>query len=172
MRRPNLHVVTNAITRRLTFEGTRVAGIEYCRRSELVKARAGREVSLSAGTIGSPHLLQVSGIGAPELLREIGIEVQHALPGVGEGLQDHFAVRVANRVTQPITLNERALGMRLYWEIAKWLASGRGLLAFSPAHVAAFVRSRIDLDCLTCNLCLRPRVIASVWSANCNRSRA
>ena len=146
MRRPNLHVVTNAITQRLTFEGARVAGIEYCRWSELVRARAGREVILSAGTIGSPHLLQVSGIGPPDLLREIGIEVQHALPGVGEGLQDHFAVRVANRVTQPITLNERAHGMRLYWEIAKWLASGRGLLAFSPAHVAAFVRSRVDLD--------------------------
>src|ERR1700676_4362908 len=146
MRRPNLHVVTNAVTRRLTFDGGRVTGIEYRRRGELVSARVGREVILSAGAIGSPHLLQISGIGAPDLLREIGVEVRHALPGVGEGLQDHYAARVAHRVTQPITLNERARGMRLYWEIAKWLATGRGLLAFSPAHVAPFVRSRPGLE--------------------------
>jgi choline dehydrogenase len=147
MRRPNLHVMTNAITRRLTFDGRRATGIEYRWRGELVRAFAGREVILSAGAIGSPHLLQISGIGAPDTLREIGVEVRHALPGVGEGLQDHYAVRVAHRVTQPITLNERARGMRLYWEIAKWLATGRGLLAFSPAHVAAFVRSRAGLEC-------------------------
>ena len=146
MRRPNLHVVTNAFTRRLTLDGSRVTGIEYRRRGQLVSARAGREVIMSAGAIGSPHVLQVSGIGAPDLLREIGVEVRHALRGVGEGLQDHYAVRVAHRVTQPITLNERARGMRLYWEIAKWLATGRGLLAFSPAHVAAFVRSRVSLE--------------------------
>jgi choline dehydrogenase len=147
MRRRNLHVVTNALTQRLTLDGSRVTGIEYRRHGELVSAHAGREVILSAGAIGSPHLLQVSGIGAPDLLREIGVQVRHALPGVGEGLQDHYAVRVAHRVTQPITLNERARGMRLYWEIAKWLATGRGLIAFSPAHVAAFVRSRASLEC-------------------------
>ena len=147
MRRPNLRVVANAVTRRLTLDGRRVTGIEYRWRGELVRAFAGREVILSAGAIGSPHLLQISGIGAPDMLREIGVEVRHALPGVGEGLQDHYAVRVAHRVTRPITLNERARGMRLYWEIAKWLATGRGLLAFSPAHVAAFVRSRAGLEC-------------------------
>ena len=147
MRRPNLHVVTNAVARRLTFDGRRVTGIDYRWRGESVRAFAGREVILSAGAIGSPHLLQISGIGAPEMLRGVGIEVRHALPGVGEGLQDHYAVRVAHRVTRPITLNERARGMRLYWEIAKWLATGRGLLAFSPAHVAAFVRSRAGLEC-------------------------
>jgi choline dehydrogenase len=146
MRRANLQVVTTAIVQRLTFAGMRVTGIEYRRSGELVTACAGREVILSAGAIGSPHLMQISGIGPPDLLRDIGVEVRHALPGVGEGLQDHYAVRVAHRVTQPITLNERARGMRLYWEIAKWLTTGRGLIAFSPAHVAAFVRSRPGLE--------------------------
>ena len=70
----------------------------------------------------------------------------HELPGVGAGLQDHYAVRVVHRVTSPITLNERARGPRLWWEIARWLATGGGLLAFSPAHVGAFVRSRQDLE--------------------------
>jgi choline dehydrogenase len=146
MRRPNLHVVTHALVRRVVLEGRRAVGISYARHGRVATARAGREVILSAGAIGSPHLLQLSGIGAPEHLGAIGIEVRHALPGVGEGLQDHYAVRVAHRVTQPITLNERARGMRLCWEIGRWLATGRGLLAFSPAHVAAFVRSRRDLD--------------------------
>ncbi|RTL68365.1 MAG: choline dehydrogenase [Hyphomicrobiales bacterium] len=146
MRRPNLHVVTNAVARQLTFDGRRVTGIDYRWRGETIRACAGREVILSAGVIGSPHLLQISGIGAPELLSQIGVEVRHALPGVGEGLQDHYAVRVAHRVTRPITLNERARGMRLYWEIARWVATGHGLLAFSPAHVGAFVRSREGLE--------------------------
>jgi choline dehydrogenase len=146
MRRANLHVATRAVVRRLTFDGKRVTGIEYRRGGKSITARAGREVILSAGAVGSPHLMQISGIGPPNLLRDIGVEVRHALPGVGEGLQDHYAVRVAHRVTQPITLNERARGMRLYWEIAKWLATGRGLIAFSPAHVAAFIRSQPGLE--------------------------
>jgi choline dehydrogenase len=116
MRRANLRVVTNAVVRRLRFTGMRVAGIDYRRGGELISACAGREVIPSAGAIGSPHLMQISGIGDPDLLREIGVEVRHALPGVVEGLQDHYAVRVARRLTQPITLNERARGMRLYWE--------------------------------------------------------
>src|SRR3546814_331565 len=65
---------------------------------------------------------------------------------LGRGLQDHYAVRVVHRVTRPITLNERARGPRLLWEIGKWLATGTGLLAFSPAHVGAFLRSTDDLD--------------------------
>ena len=144
--RPNLHVVTGALVTGLTMDGTRVTGLTYRRHRRVHTVRASREVILSAGTIGSPHLLQISGIGPPDLLRSIGVEVRHALDGVGEGLQDHYAVRVAHRVTQPITLNERARGPRLYWEIAKWLATGRGLLAFSPAHVAAFLRSHSDLE--------------------------
>ena len=144
--RPNLHVVTKAQAQRLTFEGTRVTGIEYRRHGKLLSASAGREVILSAGAIGSPHLLQISGIGSPDHLRDIGVAVRHALPGVGEGLQDHYAVRVAHRVTRPITLNERARGIRLCWEIARWLTTGRGLIAFSPAHVAAFVRSQPELE--------------------------
>ena len=54
----------------------------------------------------------------------------HELPGVGEGLQDHYAIRVANRVQKIKTLNERGKGLNLIWKILKWYATGRGLLAF------------------------------------------
>ena len=145
MRRGNLRVVTRAMVQGLEMDGTRVTGLIYRRDAQTEVVRA-REVILSAGAIGSPHLMQVSGIGDPDRLTAIGVPVRHKLSGVGEGLQDHYAARVVNRVTKPITLNERAHGPRLWWEIAKWIVAGRGLLAFSPAHVAGFVRSRPELE--------------------------
>ncbi|MDH3665897.1 MAG: GMC family oxidoreductase N-terminal domain-containing protein [Paracoccaceae bacterium] len=144
--RANLTLITRALVTGLEMDGRRVTGLRYRRRGAEHSVSAGREVILSAGAIGSPHLMQISGIGPSDLLAEIGIPVRHDLAGVGEGLRDHYIARVVNRVSRPITLNERAHGMRLWWEIAKWSASGNGLLAFSPAHVGAFVRSRPDLD--------------------------
>lgn len=144
--RPNLQVVPHAQVERVVFEGRRAVGVRYRRYGQSQTATATREVVLTAGAIGSPHLLQVSGIGDPDHLRGIGVDVVHALPSVGRGLQDHYAVRVVHRVTRPITLNQRAHGPRLLWEIGRWLATGKGLLAFSPAHVGAFVRSSPDLE--------------------------
>lgn len=146
MRRQNLSVVTHAMVTGLEMEGRRVTGVRYTRGGRDHLARAGCEVILSAGAIGSPHLMQVSGIGDPDLLGDIGVETRHALPGVGEGLCDHYAARVVHRVTRPETLNEQAFGPRLWWEIARWVVSGKGLLAYSPAHVAAFLRSDPALE--------------------------
>ncbi|MCW5749475.1 MAG: GMC family oxidoreductase N-terminal domain-containing protein, partial [Alphaproteobacteria bacterium] len=86
MERPNLRVLTHAQAKSLRFDGSRAAGIEFWQGERVCFARAGREVILAAGAIGSPHLLQVSGVGAPELLQRHGIAVSHALPGVGENL--------------------------------------------------------------------------------------
>ena len=146
MRRPNLHLETRAHVLRLDCEGRRVSGVTWRQGDKVREGRAGAEVLLAAGAVNSPHLLQVSGIGPAAHLRSIGVEVLHDLPGVGEGLQDHYATRVVNRVTRPVTLNERARPSRLWWEIAHWLVRGRGLLAFSPAHVGVFLRSRPGLD--------------------------
>jgi choline dehydrogenase len=146
MRRPNLRVETHAHVLRLDCDGHRVAGVTYRQRGAIRQALAAAEILLAAGTVNSPQLLQISGIGPADHLRAIGVEVRHDLPGVGEGLQDHYAMRVVDRVTQPVTLNERARGARLWWEIGKWIATGGGLLAFSPAHVGAFLRSQPELD--------------------------
>lgn len=144
--RPNLEIVTHAQVERLLFEGRRATGLSYRLHGRPKQVTARREVILAAGAIGSPQILQVSGVGDPAHLKRIGVDVVHALPSVGEGLQDHYAVRVVNQVTKPITLNERARGPRLLWEIAKWYAAGKGLLAFSPAHVGAFVRSSENVE--------------------------
>lgn len=143
MKRPNVTVVTGAVVSELTFEGTRATGIRYRHHGRPMGAQAGREVVLSAGAIA---LLQLSGVGSGELLRTIGVPVRHELAGVGEGFQDHYAVRVSARVKDQQTLNERARGMRLAWEVTKWLAVSKGLLAFSPAHVATFLKSMPHLD--------------------------
>jgi choline dehydrogenase len=146
MRRPNVRVETMAHVLRLETAGRRVTGVTYRQHGAVRRAEAFGEILLAAGTVNSPQLLHISGIGPAGHLRSIGVETVHDLAGVGEGLQDHYATRTADRVTQPITLNEQARGARLYWEIGKWLATGRGLLAFSPAHVAAFLRSDPALD--------------------------
>ncbi len=145
-RRPNLRIETSAHVLRLDCQGQRVLGVTYRQHGWVREARAGVETILAAGAVNSPHLLQVSGIGDAERLRDIGIAPVHHLRGVGEDLQDHYATRVAHRVTLGKTLNERARGPRLLWEIASWLATGEGLLSFSPAHVGAFLRSRPELD--------------------------
>ena len=84
MRRPNLTVVTQAMTRRLMLEGRRCVGVVYQRHGREIEARAGREVILSAGGVSSPQILELSGIGNPAILKQHGIEVRHALPAVGE----------------------------------------------------------------------------------------
>lgn len=91
-RRPNLHVITDARVRHITFDGRRATGAVYEHDGVRVTATARRQVILSAGSIGSPQLLQLSGIGDPGHLRSLGIEVVVAQPAVGENLQDHLQI--------------------------------------------------------------------------------
>ena len=145
MKRPNLTVVANAFVRSITFEGRRASGIRYRKNATDHVALAGRQLVLAAGAVGTPHLLQVSGIGPAEHLKRAGIEVRFDSAGVGEGLQDHYAARIATRVRDRTTLNERVRGARLAYEVMKWLANGKGLLAFSAAHVGLFMKSEPHL---------------------------
>jgi choline dehydrogenase len=87
--RPNLTVMTGAVVRRLVLSHSRCTGVEYLADSRVHMVHADREVVLAAGAVGSPQLLMVSGVGPAAHLRQIGVEVVHALPGVGENLQDH-----------------------------------------------------------------------------------
>ena len=145
-RRSNLCVKTKAHVLQLRCSGREVTGVTYQRFGRVHQADANAEVLLCAGAISSPHLLQTSGIGPADTLQAAGINVVHELPGVGEGLQDHYAVRVAYRINKKLSLNHRTRGVRLGWEISKWLLSGRGLLAFSPAHVGLFLRSQPNVN--------------------------
>ncbi|MCB9657552.1 MAG: GMC family oxidoreductase N-terminal domain-containing protein [Polyangiales bacterium] len=96
-KRPNFTIETGAIARKLVFEGKRCVGVRYRQERALLTARATREVILSAGAVGSPHLLLLSGIGPAAHLKEHGIDVLHNLPGVGQNLHDHLFVPVTYR---------------------------------------------------------------------------
>jgi choline dehydrogenase len=98
-------------------------------------------VILCGGAYNSPQLLQLSGIGPPELLRTHGIDVKHALGGVGEGLQDHYAPRTVARVKGASTINQQVKGLALMGEAVKWAVKGGGILAIPPTVVYAFTNS-------------------------------
>jgi choline dehydrogenase len=102
--RPNLTVRTDARAQRLLLDGTRCRGVEYAAAGGTQAVRADREVVLSAGAVGSPQLLMLSGIGLAADLAAVGVEVRADLPGVGRNLHDHlvtWASYVASRPMSP-----------------------------------------------------------------------
>jgi choline dehydrogenase len=105
-RRANLKIVTGATALRIDFDGRRAKGIVYAQGQTTYSATARRQVILCAGTVFSPHLLQLSGIGAPDHLRSLGIKVVEARSGVGENLQDHLQTLSVYRVNVP-TVNDK-----------------------------------------------------------------
>jgi choline dehydrogenase len=140
LKRPNLQLITNAMVHRLLFDGKRATGVEYSVGGATQFANATRDIILSAGAIGSPHILQLSGVGDPELLHRIGVSVVHDLPGVGRNMQDHYVARVSYPVVGAATANEKSRGLPLAMEVMRWLFTGRGILSFSPSLVAASVK--------------------------------
>jgi choline dehydrogenase len=97
-------------------------------------------VILSAGAIGSPRILQLSGVGDPEHLAKIGVPVVHELRGVRKNMQGHYVARVSYPVVGPQTANERSRGLPLAGEVMRWLFTGKGMLTYSPSIVAASVK--------------------------------
>ncbi len=144
LKRPNLQLVTNALVHRVLFDGTegsrRATGVEFSRGGAVEKVEAVREVILSAGAVGSPHILQLSGVGDAEHLAKIGVPVVHELRGVGRNMQDHYTARVSYPVVGMATANEKSYGLPLAMEVMRWAFTGKGMLSYSPSLVAASVK--------------------------------
>ena len=147
MQRQNLTVITGAHVERIRLQNMgmlrRATGVEFRlgpRGRQFAQAR--REVILSAGSIGSPQILQLSGVGPAALLKEHGIEVEHNLPGVGENLHDHLQVRIIYKVKNVGTLNERANSLFGKASMGLEYALYRtGPLTMPPSQLGAFARS-------------------------------
>jgi len=145
--RPNFELWTGAQVSRLLFEtladGTRrCTGAEVWNGSEMTTAHAGREVILSAGSIGSPQILQLSGIGPAELLRQHGIDVVRDAPGVGANLQDHLQIRAVYKIEGAPTLNVLASSMVGKAKIGlEYLFKRSGPMSMAPSQLGAFTRS-------------------------------
>jgi len=141
MSRPNLTVITHAMTRRILLEGKRAVGVEYDQGGQTHKVMCNREVLVASGPIGSPHLLQRSGIGPAAVLKNAGIEVRHDLPGVGENLQDHSEIYIQYACKEQVTLNGKMnlLGKALIG--LRWLLFKDGLGASNHFEAGGFIRS-------------------------------
>ena len=145
-RRANLNIVTEALTEQLLLDGKRCTGVTYSRGGQHTDAKVTREVVLSAGTIGSPQILELSGIGQPELLQSHGIAVHHELPAVGEYFRDHMMARVQWCIAKAgVSYNERVRGLGLVVQALKYAASGSGFLSLPSAPLVAFVKTRPEL---------------------------
>ncbi len=145
-KRPNLDVITQAMTRRVIMEGKRAVGVEIERGGKRSTIRASREVILSAGSIGSPALLQVSGIGPASTLKSAGVDVVHDLAGVGENLQDHLEVYFQFSCKQPITLNGKLDPFNKLLIGARWFFFKSGLGATNHFESCAFIRSKAGIE--------------------------
>jgi choline dehydrogenase len=143
--RPNLHVVTRALTRRVLVEDGRAVGVEYERGGKVEVARSTREVLVASGPIGSPHLLQRSGIGPGAVLQAAGIEVLHDLPGVGENLQDHSEIYIQYACKQPITLNGRMDPLSKLRIGLEWMLFRRGLGVTNHFESGGLIRSDVSV---------------------------
>ena len=149
MRRKNLEVRTNARASRILFEGKRAVGISYiaARNGPAKEVRARREVILSAGTVNTARLLQVSGVGPADLLGRLGVPVLHEMRGVGANFRDHYASRFVMRAKPGVeTLNELARGLKLGMQLARWATGRPNILATAPSHVHVFWKSFEGLD--------------------------
>ncbi len=148
--RDNLQVWTGAHIARVLLEtddgAQRAAGVEILPRGGGAPVQAllrpGGEVILCTGAVGTPQILQLSGIGPAPLLQAHGIAVQHALPGVGENLQDHLQVRAVYGVQGVKTLNTLAAS---WWGKAmiglEYLVKRSGPMSMAPSQLGAFTRS-------------------------------
>jgi choline dehydrogenase len=144
--RPNLTIVTHALTDRIVFSGKRAVGVAYLHHGQAQTATAVREVLLCSGAIASPQILQRSGVGPGSLLRELDIAIVQDIPGVGANLQDHLEVYQQYECLQPVSLvgalkpwNQPAIG-------AQWLFLNSGIGASNQFEAGGFIRSSDEFD--------------------------
>jgi choline dehydrogenase len=145
--RKNLHVITNAMTERVLIDGRRATGVSVSIKGRKTTLKARREVILSAGAIGSPQLLQLSGIGPADVLKKAGVAVTHDLPGVGQNLQDHYQIRLMYECKGEGSLND-------VWH-SRWkqfttgldyVLKRKGILTIGAGVVGAFLKTDTMLE--------------------------
>lgn len=144
--RPNLTLRTLSQATRILFDGKRAIGVEYKRPGGPRRKVFGGEVILSGGAINTPQLLQLSGVGNPKDIEPHGIKAVHALPGVGENLQDHLEVYVQHACTKPISFNP-VLKVRSRPKVGmQWMVSKKGPAATNHFEAGGFVRGNDTVD--------------------------
>ena len=160
-KRPNLRIITRAMTTRILFEGRRAVGVEW-RGADggLWTARARARVVLSAGAIGSPQILMLSGLGAAEHLRGHGITPLVDLPGMGRNLQDHLQARLVFKTRRP-TLNDEVRNPVNKLRIGlRYILTRSGPMAMAASLATGFLRTSPDVATPDIQFHIQP------WSAD------
>ena len=145
--RKNLTVITKALVEKVLFDGKKAIGVQCRIKNKQVKLFANDEVILSAGSINSPQLLQLSGVGNKADLEKVGVDVVHDLPGVGENLQDHIDVIVNTRVK-----SFKGIGVSIPYvfkavvQLFKYLFKKTGHVATTGAEAGGFIKSDSSLE--------------------------
>jgi choline dehydrogenase len=142
LHRRNLRLETGCLVERLELAGKRTVGVHWRQNGVACSARCHGEIILAAGSIGSPHLMMLSGIGPAEQLTKFGIPVVLDKPGVGANLHDHLQLRMIFKVSGVKTLNETYVSMlnRLGMGI-NYVLRRRGPMTMAPSQLGAFTKS-------------------------------
>ena len=140
--RKNLKIEIKAHVKNIDFENTKAIGLSYWKDNQLIKVNAKREVILSAGSIGSPHILQVSGVGEAAKLKKHGISIVCNSPGVGKNLQDHLMFRPVYKVKNIKTLNEKVNSLFGKLLIGmEYIFFRRGPMTMGASQLCGFAKS-------------------------------
>ncbi|HET6538803.1 MAG TPA: GMC family oxidoreductase N-terminal domain-containing protein [Sphingopyxis sp.] len=141
MRRKNVQVITGALVSQILFEGQRAIGVSARVHGQPEKFLCQGEIILSAGSIESPKLLQLSGIGDGALLQSLNIPLVADRPHVGQHLQDHMSYMLSYRLREERGINHRFRGLGLLQSGMEYFLNRSGPLATGPFEVGAFVKA-------------------------------
>ena len=143
--RKNLTIMTHAMVNRISFIDKRADTVHISQKGENLEIRANKEIVLSAGAIGSPHILQLSGIGPGELLKQHNIDVIHDAQDVGTNLQDHLQIRTVYKTHKPVTLNDQLSNpLQKFSAGIEYILKRKGPLSMAASQVYAFCRTRLS----------------------------
>ena len=141
MKRPNLTVITGIHVNKIVFEHKKARGIECERNGQLVTFKSKAEIVLSAGTLLSPKILQLSGIGQKNLLESLGIDIVYDSPDVGRKMREHLGFSMPHKLEKEQGLNHRFRGLGLIKSTLQYYLTRKGPMATGPFEIGAFVRS-------------------------------
>ena len=158
--RQNLTIITDTQVQKILFEGMETKGISYRKgNGDVTKAYAFKEVILSAGAVGSPQLLMLSGVGPASHLKEIGIPVITDMPGVGQNLNDHPDFVLKFRCLEPVSIwpQTRFIGRTMAG--IRWLLRRDGICASNQFETVACVRSAAGVEYPDIQLTVSPAAV-------------
>ena len=140
--RKNLKIITNAHVQKIIFENRKAKSIQYEYENKIIEVNTNKEIILSAGSIGSPHVLQVSGIGDSKKLKNFNINIVNELKGVGKNLQDHLMFRPVYKVKNLKSLNGKINSLFGNFLIGlEYIFNQSGPMTMGASQVCGFAKS-------------------------------